>query len=72
MPLDIQLTSPDERLDLGRSRITVRATAVSGVGIVLMGAAAAFLAVWWTRTILRDRRRAKRARPAHARKTPAS
>ena len=70
-PLDIQLTSPDERLDLGRSRITVRATAVSGVGIVLMGAAAAFLAAWWTRTILRDRR-AKRARPAHARKTPAS
>lgn len=64
-PLDIQLTTPDERLDLGQSRIVVRASAVSGVGIVLMGAAAAFLAAWWSRTILRDRR--QRRRPAHAR-----
>jgi hypothetical protein len=65
--LDIQLLSPDGRLELGPpSRITVRATAVSGVGIFLMGAAAAFLAAWWTRTILRDRR-AGRNQPAHAR-----
>jgi hypothetical protein len=64
--IDLQLASPDGRLPLGpSSRIRVRATAVSGVGIFLMGAAAAFLAAWWTRTILRDRR-AGRAQPAHA------
>jgi hypothetical protein len=64
-PLDIRLTSPDGELDLGQSRVTVRTTAVSGVGIVLMGAAAAFLTVWWTKTILRDRRHSRRRHPSH-------
>jgi hypothetical protein len=67
-PLDIRLTSPDGRLLLGTSRITVRTTAVSGVGLVLMGASVAFLAVWWTRTILRERRASRRRHPAHLRR----
>jgi hypothetical protein len=65
-PLDLLLTSPDGGLALGASRVTVRTTAVSGVGLVLMGAAAGFLLVWWTRTIVRDRRAGRRP-PAHAR-----
>jgi hypothetical protein len=68
-PLDILLTTPDGRRLLGQSRITVRTTAFSGVGVVLMGAAAAFLAVWWTRTILRERRTARRRHPSHLRRT---
>ena len=51
---------------LGASRITVRSTAVSGVGLVLMGTAAGFLLVWWSRTIIRERR-ARHRPPAHAR-----
>lgn len=66
-PLDLRLVTPDGRIELGRSRLTVRTTAVSGVGLVLMGAAALFLVVWWTRTIVRERRSTKRRHPAHAR-----
>lgn len=65
-PLDLRLTTPDGRIELGRARVTVRTTAVSGVGVVLMGAALLFLIVWWTRTILRERGVARR-HPAHAR-----
>lgn len=65
-PLDLLLTSPDGRIELGQSRVTVRTTAVSGVGLVLMGTAAGFLVLWWSRTIVRERR-ARRHRPAHAR-----
>ena len=64
-PLDLRITTPDGRVELGRSRVTVRTTAVSGVGLVLMGAAALFLVVWWTRTILRERGTALRRHPAH-------
>jgi hypothetical protein len=67
-PLDLRIISPDGRLELAASRVTVRTTAVSGVGVVLMGAAALFLVVWWTRTILRERGTPRRRRhPAHAR-----
>lgn len=65
-PLDVRITTPDGRLELGRSRVFVRSTAVSGVGLVLMGAALLFLVVWWTRTIVRERgtRRRRHAAPA--------
>jgi hypothetical protein len=65
--LDLRLVTPDGRIELGRTVITVRTTAVSGVGIVLMVAAAVFLVVWWTRTILRERHATRRRHPAHAR-----
>jgi len=67
-PLDIVLTSPDGRLQLGESRITVRTTAFSGVGIALMAAALAFLGLWWTRTILRERRTTRQRHPSHMRR----
>ncbi|MEJ7844288.1 MAG: DUF6049 family protein [Acidimicrobiales bacterium] len=54
--LDLRLATPDGRIELDRSRVTVRTTAVSGVGVALSVAAAVFLVVWWTRTIVRERR----------------
>jgi hypothetical protein len=45
----------------------VRTTAFSGVGLVLMGGALAFLAVWWTRTIVREHR--ARRPPAHQKRS---
>jgi hypothetical protein len=66
-PLDIRVTSPDGRLAVAETRVAVRTTAVSGVGVVLMVGALAFLAVWWTRTIVREHR--ARRPPAHEKRT---
>jgi hypothetical protein len=48
-PVDLVVTSPDEVLELGRTRFTLRSTAVPGIGIALSGLAALFLAIWWAR-----------------------
>jgi hypothetical protein len=66
-PLDIRVTSPDGRLDVAQTRVAVRTTAVSGVGVVLMVGALGFLAVWWTTTIVREHR--SRRPPAHQKRT---
>lgn len=66
--LDLRLATPDGRIELARSGVTVRTTAVSGVGVALSVAAAGFLVVWWTRTIVRERRAKRtdrRGRPRH-------
>jgi hypothetical protein len=58
-PLRIELRSPDGRLDLGRTRVTIRSTVASGVGMALSFGAGLFLLVWWGkhwRTVRRDRR----------------
>jgi Family of unknown function (DUF6049) len=58
-PLDVEVRSCDGRLKLGASEVTVRATAPSGLGLVLSGGAGAFLLVWWARhwrTVRRRRR----------------
>lgn len=58
-PLRITATAPDGSLVVGRARLTVRSTAVSGVGIVLSVGALLVLAVWWGRhwhTTRRNRR----------------
>jgi hypothetical protein len=62
-PLRVTLQSPDGRLVIGRTHLTVRSTAASGVGLVLSLGAAVFLAVWWGRHALRGRR-ARRLVPA--------
>ncbi|HEV8114878.1 MAG TPA: hypothetical protein VGP53_01465, partial [Acidimicrobiales bacterium] len=41
----------------------VRATTFPGVAIAVSGTAAVFLALWWARTLLRERR--NQARPRH-------
>jgi hypothetical protein len=46
-PLTILVTSPDRELTVTTSQLTVRSTAVSGVGVFLAGGAGAFLFGWW-------------------------
>jgi hypothetical protein len=55
-PLIVELWSPDHSLRLGYERDTVRSTAVSGVGIVLIAVAVLGLAIWWARDVRRGRR----------------
>ena len=59
-PLQLRVRSPDGGLPVADTRFRVRSTVVSAVGIVLMGGAAVFLALWWAIHI----RRARRARRA--------
>ncbi|MEZ5171434.1 MAG: DUF6049 family protein [Acidimicrobiia bacterium] len=59
-PLVMTVTSPDGRLEFQSSRLTVRSTAFTGVGLVITIAAASFLALWWGTHWIRSRRR-KRA-----------
>lgn len=62
-PLDVSIHSPGGAMLLGHDRDTVRSTAVSGVGVVLIVVAVLSLAVWWGRD-LRHGRRADRLVPA--------
>jgi hypothetical protein len=61
-PLDVSLWTPDGSQMLARNRDTVRSTAVSGVGIILIALAVVSLAIWWVRD-LRYGRRARRLVP---------
>jgi hypothetical protein len=62
-PLDVSLWSPDGSQLLASDRDTVRSTAVSGVGIVLIAVTLISLAIWWGRD-LRHGRRARQLVPA--------
>jgi hypothetical protein len=62
--LDVTLQTPDGGLVIDRTRVTVRSTAFSGVGVVLSVGAGTFLALWWGRHIVVARR--DRRRPRHA------
>jgi hypothetical protein len=55
-PLEVSLWSPDGSELLARDRDTVRSTAVSGVGIVLIVLAILSLAIWWVRDLRHGRR----------------
>jgi hypothetical protein len=55
-PVTIQVTSPDGGLLVTSSRVTVRSTAVSGIGYVLSVGAGLFLVIWWFRHWRRARR----------------
>ena len=59
-PMEITVATPDGRIVLARTRVTIRSTAFSGVGIVLSVGAGAFLVMWWGRTIIQSRRARKR------------
>jgi hypothetical protein len=63
--LDVTIETPDRRVTIARTRVTVRSTAFSGVGVVLSGGAIVFLLLWWGRHTLAARR-ARRAPPRHA------
>ena len=55
-PLDVIVLTPDGRLELARARFQVRSTAVPGLGLLLSGVGLGLLALWWGKSILRDRR----------------
>jgi hypothetical protein len=64
-PLALQLATPSGSEEIASSTDTVRSTAISDVGLVLMVSAALFLAVWWARNA-RHGRRARRLVPRPA------
>jgi hypothetical protein len=55
-PLVLTVSSTDERVTFQESRITVRSTVVSNVGIFLTVGAGLFLAAWWLNHARRRRR----------------
>jgi hypothetical protein len=57
-PLDVSLWAPGGTQPLTGERDTVRSTAVSGVGVILIVVAIVSLALWW----IRDLRHGRRAR----------
>lgn len=60
----VRVLSADGTTELDRTRLTVRSTALSGVGIAIAVVALAFLLIWWVRNhrdLRRDRRLVDRA-----------
>jgi hypothetical protein len=64
-PVQVKLWTPDGSTEIAASRITVRSTAVSGVGLVLTIGAGAFLIVWWLSHWRRSRKRRANAGTAN-------
>lgn len=63
-PLDVRITTPDGRIELARTRVTIRSTAFSGVGVLLSVGAGAFLLGWWGKHIVKSRRSRRARHPA--------
>jgi len=57
-PLLLSVTSVDGRIVIEQTRITVRSSVVSGIGIALTLTAGVFLVVWWVTHWRRSRRNA--------------
>jgi hypothetical protein len=56
VPLTLSVATADGRHELDQARFTVRSTAVSGMGLALIGGSLLFLGAWWGRNIHRARR----------------
>ncbi len=68
-PVKVRLLTPDGSRVLQETVYVVRADTFPGVAIVVSGTAAVFLALWWARTLLHERRRRTRPRhPSHLRR----
>ena len=65
--LEVAVNSPTGLLPLGDSRLTVRATSLSGAGVGIAAAALSILMLWWARNWW-SRRRSKSERPIRAAK----
>lgn len=55
-PVDVEVRSPDQVLFVGQTDLTVRSTAISGLGLLLSLAAGSFLLLWWGRHYRKVRR----------------
>ena len=60
-PLTLSVESVDGGIVIERTRITVRSSVVSGIGILLTGAAGLFLVLWWVTHWRRTRKNAVEA-----------
>jgi hypothetical protein len=58
-PMVIEIRTPDGKEVLASSKVTIRSTALSGVGIALTIGAALTLVVWWFRHAYKRRRAAR-------------
>lgn len=54
-PLDINVTTADGRFEIEQTTITIRSTALNGVGLILTIGAGLFLAIWWLTHFRRTR-----------------
>ncbi len=63
-PLEIQVLAPAGSYLLLSGRVTIRSTAISGVAVAISVAALAFLVIWWSRSIMKRRRKLHRERGA--------
>jgi hypothetical protein len=64
-PFEVEITSPDGELVIASAHLSVRSTAVSGVGLVLSAGAGLFLIIWWARHWREARRSAKLVDSSH-------
>lgn len=53
--VSVRTVTPDRQVELGRTGLTIRSSAFSGVGLILSAGAIAFLLIWWGRTLRRER-----------------
>jgi hypothetical protein len=70
-PLQVEVRSPDGRVQLAATSYTVRSTAVAGAGLLLSIGAGLFLVVWWARHWRQARRSHRLVAPSHLAKDPA-
>ncbi len=61
LPIEVTLQTPNGRLTLAHTVLTVHSTAISFAGVALTVLAGAVLLVWWVRTWRRSRRQRPRA-----------
>lgn len=69
-PLEVEVVSPDQILDVANTEYQVRSTALSGVGIVLLVGAGLILLVWWLRHFRNLRRNRALVTPHPSRPPP--
>lgn len=55
-PVQVRITSVDGSIVVAQSRIIVRSTAASGLGLALSLGAGSFLVLWWARSLWKTRR----------------
>jgi len=64
-PIEVDVRSPDSKVLITSTRLTIRSTTVSGLGLVLTIIAGLFLLLWWARNFRKARRDRKLIGSSH-------